>query len=151
MSDKMRNYNQEMTNIMNAMADSTLAMTDEEIEAEIKDEGGTPDAVSERVRDIMREAIKSCQQRSLLDAQKRYDERIEAMKVKKYQIPDLLRDQREMIVTLLASNPHLGAGLLTAQFRDFKELPDEDVGSCLRQLLELIEIPDLTGSEEDKQ
>lgn len=151
MGDKMRNYNREMTDIMNAMADSTLDMTDEEIEAEIRDEGVNPDAVSERVRDVMREAIKSCQQRPLLDAQKRYDARIEAMKVKKYQIPDLLKEQREMIATLLASKPHLGGGLLTAQFRDFKELPDEDVESCLRQLLELIETSDLTGLEEDTQ
>jgi hypothetical protein len=148
MTDKKRDYDNELANIMNAMAESTLDMTDEEIESEIKEEGNDPDAVAERVRDVLREAVKVCQQRPLLEAQKRYDECVAGLRLKKYQVPELPGEQREMINTLLAANPQLGSGIFTSQFRDFDDLADEDVGGYLRQLLELIEVNNLTGSEE---
>lgn len=151
MSDKTRDYDKEFANIMNAMAESTLDMTDEEIEAEIRDEGNDPDDVAGRVRDVLREAVKTCQQRPLLEAQKRYEERVAALGAKKYQIPELPDEQREMIAVLLAGNPQIGSGFVTAQFRDFKELPDEEVEGYLRQLLELIEISAQTYPEEGKK
>jgi hypothetical protein len=101
------------------------------------------------VRGVLREGIKACQQRPLLEAQRRYEERLAALRVKKFNVPESVAEQREMINTLLAANPRLGSGLLTAQFRDFESLADEDVGGCLRQLLELTEANEPTGSEED--
>jgi predicted transcriptional regulator len=151
MTDKPRNYNEELANIMNAMAESTLDMTDEEVEAEIREEGRDPDAVAERVRDVVREALKDCQQRPLLQAQKRYDERVAALRVKKYEMPEQPQEQRAMIHMLLAANPQLGPGFLTAQFREFENLADEDVGSCLRQLLELMEAKDAACPEEGER
>jgi hypothetical protein len=56
-----------------------------------------------------------------------------------------------MINMLLAANPHLRSGTFTAQFRDFNELTDEDVGSYLRQLLELIEASNGSGTEEGEK
>jgi hypothetical protein len=133
---------------MNAMAESTLDLSDEELESEIREEGRDPDAVAERVRDVLREAVRASQQRPLLEAQKRYDERVAALRVKKYEMPERPQEQREMINMLLAANPQLGSGLLTAQFRDFESLADEDVGSCLRQLLELMEAKAPVNSED---
>lgn len=151
MTDKPRDYNKDLANIMNAMAESTLDISDEEIESEIREEGRDPDAVAERVRDVIRDAVKDCQQQQLLEAQKRYDERVAALSAKRYQIPERIDEQRERIKVLLAANPQLGSGFLTAQFRDFSELADEDVGSYLRQLLELMEANNPTNSEEDKK
>ena len=151
MADKPRDYNQELASVMNAMAESTLDLTDEEIESEIIEDGGNPDAVAERVRDVLRQAIKDCQQRPLLEAQKRYDERVAALQGKQYRIPDLPAEQREMINMLLTANPHLRSGAFTAQFRDFNELADEDVGSYLRQLIELIEASNRSGAEEGEK
>lgn len=139
MADRKRDYGKELADIMNTMAESTLDMTDEEIESEVREEGGDPDAVAERARNVIRQAIKSCQQRPLLEAQKRYEERAAALTVKKYQMPDSIEDQRKMIGSILAANPQFGAGLLTAQFRDFESVPDEEVESFLQQLLELVE------------
>jgi AcrR family transcriptional regulator len=151
MANKPRDYNQELASIMNAMAESTLDLTDEEIEAEIREEGGDPDTIAEHVRDVLRQAIKECQQRPLMEAQKRYDERLSALREKQYQMPELPAEQREMINTLLAANPHLRSGAFTAQFRDFNELADEDVGSYLRQLLELIEASSRSSAEEGEK
>lgn len=149
MSDKPRNYNNDLASIMNAIAESTHDMTDEEIESEIREEGGDPDAIAGRVQDVLRAAVKSCRQRPLLEAQKQYEERVAELRVKKYQIPDSLDEQRKMIGVLLTANPQFSSGLLTAQFREFKELPDEEVEPCLRQLLELTETTDAADSEEE--
>lgn len=151
MADKLRDYNQELASVMNAMTESTLDLTDEEIEAEIIEEGGDPDAVAGHVRDVLRQAIKDCQQQPLLEAQRRYDERIAALQGKQYVIPDLPAEQREMINMLLTSNAHLRSGAFTAQFRDFNELADEDVGSYLRQLIELIEASNRSGAKEGEK
>jgi hypothetical protein len=151
MAEKSRNYDQELASIMNAMAESTLEMTDEEIESEIREEGADLDAVAKGVRDVLRRAIKASQQRLLQEAQTRYEERVAGLEVKKYQMPHLHDEQRKMITTILAGNPQLRAGLLTAQFRDLQNLPDEEVESYLRQLLELIEMNDLADSTEGKE
>ena len=42
MTDKSRDYEQELADILNALAESTLEMSDEEIELEIRDEGLDP-------------------------------------------------------------------------------------------------------------
>jgi hypothetical protein len=55
-----------------------------------------------------------------------------------------------MINTLLTANPNLRSGVFTAQFRDFNELADEDVGSYLRQLMELIEASNPSGAEDEQ-
>src|SRR5688572_12094326 len=104
MTEKSRNYNQELASIMNAMAESTLEMTDEELESEIREEGADVDAVADSVRDILRGAIKASQQRPLQEAQTRYEERVAALEVKNYQMPLLHDDQRKMITTILARN-----------------------------------------------
>ena len=109
------------------------------------------DDVAESVRNILRDAIKASQLRPLQEAQARYEERVAALEVKNYQMPLLHDDQRKMIMTILARNPQLGSGFLTAQFRDLQNLPDEEVESYLRQLLELIETSDLGHSLEDKE
>lgn len=150
MAENSKNYDRDLASIMNAIAESTLEMTDEEIESEIREEGADVDTVAQSVRNILGEAIKASQKRLLQEAQKRYEERVAAFEVKNYQMPLLHTDQRKMITTILAGNPQVGAGFLTAQFRDVQNLPDEDVESYLRQLIELIETSDL-GALEGKE
>ena len=53
MTDKSRDYDQELADIVNALAESTLEMSDEEIELEIREEGLDPKIVTEQVREIM--------------------------------------------------------------------------------------------------
>jgi hypothetical protein len=152
MNDKPRNYSDQLANIMDAMAESTLEMTDEEIEAEIRDEGQDPESVAKHVRDLLLQALKGCRQRQLREAQKRYEERISSLRVKKHEIPQAPEEQRKMIFALLAANPQISSSsLLTAQFRDFENLHDEDLGSYLRQLLELMKSDTAAPSKEEDQ
>ena len=145
MADKMRDYEQELTRFMNGMAEAVADMSDEEVTQELAE--GPVD--SEQVRKLLRDAIKECQQRPLVEAQKRYEEHVAALGSDEFEVPGGLDEQREMITSILASNPQIGAGLLTAQYRDFTELPDEDVESYLRQLMKLIEAQRAAVDEKD--
>jgi hypothetical protein len=147
MTDKPRDYEQEWADIVNALAESTLEMTAEELECEIKDEGLDPEAVSMQVRLLLTNAVKSCQQRLLVEAEQRYKQSIGAIKGAAYFIPESASAQRELINSILASNPQLGRGFLTAQSRDFNSLPDEDLRGFVIQLMSLVEAKD--GSVED--
>lgn len=48
-----RDYEQELSNLYNALAESVLEMSDAEIEQEIRDEGRDPAEVAEQVRDVL--------------------------------------------------------------------------------------------------
>ena len=147
MADKIRDYEQELTRFMNGMAEAVAEMSDEELTQELAEDP----VDSEQVRKLLRDAIKEGQQRPLVEAQKRYEEHVAAFESDEFEIPSGLNEQREMITSILASNPQLGAGLLTAQNRDFTELADEDVESYLRQLMKLIEAHRSAVDEEDQK
>ncbi|MDX6444631.1 MAG: hypothetical protein QOH71_1705 [Blastocatellia bacterium] len=147
MADKMRDYEQELTRFMNGMAESVAEMSDEEVTQEFSEDP----ADSEQVRKLLRDAIRECQQRPLVEAQERYEEHVAALQSDEFEIPGGLDEQRGMITSILAGNPQLGAGLLTAQYRNFTELPDEDVESYLRQLLKLIEAHGSAVEEKDQK
>lgn len=140
MTDSTRNYEEEVARIEDELSESTLYMTDEEIVEEMREEGIDPDQVNDRVKDILRETTKHYRQRSLMKAQGLYDNHVAELRLVKGDLPESLDEQRRMIGVVLASNSQFSGGLLTAHFRDFDNLADEDVESYLRQLLKLIEM-----------
>ena len=146
MADKSHDYEQEFANLMNGFAESAFEMSDEEVRAEIIDEGDSTD----HIRNVLRQAVKHCRQKSLVEAQQRYDERVAALQKKRFSLPETVREMREMLNTILTNQPALGSALLTAQNRDFKDLPDEDVPGYLKQLLELGALDDNPTSGDDQ-
>jgi hypothetical protein len=132
-SDKARNYDQELAALMDGLAESVFELPDDEVRAEMGGEKDSP----ERAGNIMRLALKDCRQKLLIEAQRRHDEHVAAWRQRQHSIPDSIDEQRKLLNSLLARTPALGAALLTAQHRDFTDLPDEDVTSYLRQLIEL--------------
>lgn len=142
MADKTRDYELELARFMNAMAESVADMSDEQIDEELVEDPGDP----EQVRQVLREAIKKSQQARLAEAQRKYQQSVAAFYTDEFEIPTEVPKQRELISLILVSNPQIGVGLLTAQYRDFKDLPDEDVESYLRQLMKLIKLQ--TSSED---
>ncbi len=130
---------------MNGMAESVAEMSDEELTQELAE----APVDSEQIRKLLLNTIKECKQRPLLEAQKRYDENVAALVSDEFELPSGVEEQREMITSILASNPQIGTGLLTAQYRDFTELPDEDVESYLRQLMKLVETQTPVVGEKD--
>lgn len=146
MADKSHDYEQEFANLMNGFAESAFEMSDEEVRAEIIDEGDSTD----HIRNVLRQAVKNCRQKPLVEAQQRYDERVAALQKKRFSLPETVGEMREMLNTILTSQPALGSTLLTAQNRDFENLPDEDVPGYLKQLLELGALDDNPISGDDQ-
>lgn len=149
MADK-RNYDEELARIMNGLAESTLEMSDEELEKELREEGDAPERVAEEVRGVLRRAVKAHRQRNLLAAQRKYKDRLLQLETKKYSLPDSIEDQRSLLMGLLAGNSNVSS-LLTAQNRDFTDLPDSEVTSYLKQLYELGALDDPAGKKEEDQ
>jgi hypothetical protein len=147
MTDTPRDYEQELSNIMDTLAESTLEMTDEEIRLEIKDEGLDPEVLAMQLRELLTKTVKSCQQRLLVESEQRYNESISAIKDQSSNIPESASAQRELINSILASNPQLGRGFLTAQARDFDSLPDEDLRAFVSQLLSLMKHKDSVAED----
>ncbi len=77
MSDKERDYKQGLTHVLNTLAESTLDLSDEEVEAEIREEGDDPKEAADRVRNILRRAVKDHRQNLLREAQERYVEALD--------------------------------------------------------------------------
>lgn len=149
MADKPRNYDEELFRIMNGLAESTLEASDEEVDEELREEGDAPERVADEVRGVIRRAIKGHRQRNLLAAQKKYEERLASIDKKKYSLPDSEEERRSLLIGLLTTNP-AARSLLTAQNRNFTDLPDSEVISYLKQLYELGAIEGPIGEKKEE-
>jgi hypothetical protein len=151
MPNKVRNYEEELNNLTDGMAEYALGMSDEEIRSEILDEGDDPDRSAEETRDVLRRAVKAYKQRELLQAQKRYEDQVASFGGNEHTLPESMEGQREMLMNILAGNTQMRPDLLTAQNRDFKNLPDSEVTSYLKQLLNLAALDDQTSVGEGRK
>lgn len=129
-------YQDELANVMNALADSVLEMTDEEIEAEIAEEGAGG-GNAEAVRQTLLDSVKCCRQKNLREAKERYKKSFFSFQETKYDFPDSPEEKRRLIQAMLGSRAAQNRGQVTAQFRDFENLPDEDLDGVLQQLFAL--------------
>ena len=132
-----KNYNKQLTDIMNRLADSVLDLSDEQLIAEAKAEGIDVRGEAERVRNVLRRASKSYRMSKLIAAQRNYESQLAQMQTRHYDLPTSARKRRELLAAVLSAHPDVQPALLTAQYRDFKELSDVDVESFLKQLKEL--------------
>jgi hypothetical protein len=151
MSDKEKNYKEGLAHFINTLAESTLDLSDEEITEEIREEGDDPKEAVDRVRNILRKAVKDHQQKRLREAQERYEARIAAMNDEESFLPDSAEEQRDMFMAAMTNNPKVGSALLTAQHRDFKDLTEADIKSYLKQLKALGALDDLAIPENKKR
>lgn len=132
-----RNYDDELASIMNALAESAIGMTDEEIFEEVRADGLSPDVEAAAIKQLFKNTAKSFRQRRLLEAQRQYEENVRAEFEQVALFPTTTEERRALLASVFSHRPEIGAALLTAQHRDFKELSDEDVESYLRQLHQL--------------
>lgn len=126
-------YQDELASIMNNLADSVLEMSDEEIEEETKEEGKDTEAV----RLILLNSVKSCRQKSLRAARERYEANSYSFRETKYDFPDSPEEKRHLIQAMMGNLAAQNQMSVTAQFRDFENLPDEDLDGVLQQLFAL--------------
>jgi hypothetical protein len=145
MAEKPRDYEAQLLAIMNALAESAAEASDTDILAEAREAGEDPVQTAARVRAILGRAAKEYEQRNLRKAQQDYDEKVRAFQAHPYVLPKAPEDRRTLLRHVMSRKPKLGEALLTAQHRDFTDLTDADIESCLEQLGALGVLDELQG------
>ena len=151
MPEKPQSYEKELQAIMYALAESVTEASDEDILTELQEEGENPEVIAERARNVLLGAVKDFRQRRLVEAQRQYELHIAAMEKKKYLLPTTTGERRKLLDLMLSRQPVMRSALLTSQYRDFRDLTDDDVGSYLRQLQELGAVDDISEFIEEKK
>lgn len=138
MSDQLpRPHERTLADLMNGLAEASLAMSDEALLTETRDGGEDPAWAAASVRDLLRATGKTFRQRHLRAAAAEYQRRTASLKRGWLDLPETPDQRRSLLASVLARNPRVESALLTMQHREFKELSDSDVESCLAQLKEL--------------
>lgn len=123
----------ELASIMNAIADSVLETPDEEIKGEIIEEGDDAEAV----RHILLNTVTACRQKKLRDARARHEKKIFSFQNTKFDLPESPDEKRHLMQAMLGSLAAQSQARVTAQFREFESLPDEDLDGVLQQIIAL--------------
>jgi hypothetical protein len=134
MLNEENKYQEELSSIMNNLADSELEITDEEIAEECRADGDTD---AENVRQILLNSVKACRQKTLRQARENYIQKFHSFQDTKFDIPELPDEKRNLIQAMLGNIAAQNQLQLTAQFRDFKDMPDEDLDGILQQIYAL--------------
>lgn len=145
MAEKPRDYEAELLAIMNALAESVAEASDADLLAEAREAGEDPGRTAARVRALLGRAAKEYEQTRLREAQREYEERVRAIRARPYALPKTPEDRKTLFVLVMNRKPAIGAALLTAQHREFKDLTDADIQSCLEQLAALGVLDELQG------
>lgn len=146
MAQEKRDFDAELWHIMDALADSVLDASDEEVREEVRADGEDPTDLAGRTKSTLLSAVRVHRRRELAKARRDYDSRVAATQFEEANIPESPQECRELLASILAAEPQLQQGL-TLQFRDFTTVPDEDVFSCLRQMQSLGILADFSKKE----
>ena len=130
-----RTSSERLEAMFEALAESICNAGDGELLEDLRQEGVDPEAEANRLKGMMLDTLKAFQQRRLVSAQEGYRRRVEQLEKKKHPIPGNRQAQRSLF-SLVLQQPRY-AGLVTAQYRDLKNLSDEDIETCLEDLAEL--------------
>lgn len=134
MSNK-RTDSENLHALCDALSDSVVGASDEEVIEESRLVGREPTGEASRLRALMLASVKTYQQRALRDARKAYDVG-EQRSLLRSLIPDTPTERRVLFSFVLAKQPQYSE-LFTAQHRELTDLTDEDIETYLEDLDEL--------------
>lgn len=127
-----KNYDDEYFNLMSALADSVMDMSDEEVEDAIREDGDNVDQINL----VLMNAVKLGKKMVLENARRAYEAESERLQARKYDLPSTAGEKRSLMQKLIEALS-LGQQELTLQFREYESMPDEDLDGALKQLMEL--------------
>ena len=148
MSGKIKDRAEAFRALMNALAEEAATLSDEETEAEVRAEGKDPKETAEKTRAVLMSAYRRFRQRALHSAAQSYRNRVREIRKRRYTLPESPEERRRLL-ELVMRRPGMKSAFLTAQYRDFERLPDDDVESILKQLQELGVLDELTKGEKE--
>lgn len=133
MLSENKEFEEEYSNIMNGLAELVFEMSDEEIEEEIKEEGDD----TEEIKQVLLNAVKSCRQKKLHRAQESYKQSLNSFQNTYFEIPETPDEKRKLIQSMMGNLIAQNQSSVTLQFRDYQDMPDEDLDGVLKQLFAL--------------
>lgn len=133
--------------LIDALGDSVLEASDDEIVEELRLSGIEPNAEAARQKAMMLATVKAFRQRALETARAGYSRRIEQLERKPYAIPKTAAARRKLF-SLFTQQPQF-AEFVTAQYRDLENLTDNDIETYLQDLAELGILQKLDRDETD--
>ncbi|MBS1962321.1 MAG: hypothetical protein JST04_08905 [Bdellovibrionales bacterium] len=121
-------------NLSECVVSSLETMKDDEYLAEF---GSEVKEDAKRGRELIAKSLKNFKQRHLTAARSEYARQMERIQTRAVSMPKTETGRRNLLLALMSKRPDMHQGLLTAQYRNLKELPDLDVSTALEQLAEL--------------
>lgn len=118
--------------LFDALADNLENLSDEEVLAEVLEEGRDPDDVAKETRLLLQNTVKKFKQRALLAAKEQHQRNEAHLAAMRFELPTSSTERRQLLSAVIARHQQAGR-MLMAQHRDFKEMTDEDVESWLQQ------------------
>lgn len=141
MTNSQRNPEEELRNLMTALAESVFEADDDEIL------DGSID--KEKTRAALLAGVRAIKQEQMADAREEYKRAISSFEGKgTKKVEGTKQEKLGLLTCVLASRPQFREAL-TAQFRDFQDLSDADIDSYLKQLSELGAIDEYLDGEEE--
>jgi len=135
--ENKKNYNEQLSAIMNQLADSVLELSEDQVLAEEREKGIDPTKEAESIRNVLRRSSKMQRMQKLQAAGRAYQDNVARLNKSQYELPESPTGRRQLLATVFAAKPDVQSVLLTAQHRDFQQLTDFDVESLLKQLADL--------------
>ena len=127
-------YEQQISRLLDELAESVWLLKDEELQDEARSAGIDIVATVESLRDRMLIECKTFKQQKLVDARAAYEKKkadFEKDQTRFFVGPGL----KALVWNIMTAQPQLQA--VTAKFRNLDEITDEDFEAMLRQLIQL--------------
>lgn len=134
MADK-KTVSEKLDALIDALGNSVLEESDDEILEEMRAEGVDMRVESARMKAMMLATVKTFRQRALDSARAAYKSQIEQMESKRYSIPKTAPKRRKLFA-LFTQQPQF-AEFVTAHYRNLEDVTDNDIETYLEDLAEL--------------
>ena len=123
---------EKLHSLFEALADSVENLSDEELLAEVHDDGQNSDDITQQMRMVVRNTVKIFKQRALIAAKEQHQREEAHLAAAAFTLPATSAERWELLRQIIAQQQQAGR-MVIAQNRDFKEMTDDDVESWLQQ------------------
>lgn len=130
---KRKKEEEQLERLYEQLAESVLSLSDSDL-LSVYGESAQRDADS--VSRLVQQATTAVRKKKLTDAKGAYEQQVATIRAKRHNIPENPQKRIELLMSVVAKQPNV-RNVLTAQFRDFKEMSEADVESALKQLFDL--------------
>ncbi len=119
--------------VFDMLTQSVAELSDEEVEAEYREDGEELSVIASRVRGILSAAVVEHQSRERERLRAERSSRLDELASFRNRLPASPEKRRQWLRGTLQQHPER-ATEVTAQFRNLNEMTDDDVASALQQL-----------------